>query len=126
MSVLTQNENLISCPDCSGSVSRRAVGCPHCGAPFVDIPAHQDTGLQVAERPASAAVPRPEDSVQRKIGPQWLVLVIAAVMVALTIVGPQSSGWSPWSEVPTAYDVSLRSGLGGSVPGPRSTTSPQE
>ena len=87
MSVLTQNENLISCPDCSGSVSRRAVGCPHCGAPFVDIPAHQDTGLQVAERPASAAVPRPEDSVQRKIGPQWLVLVIAAVMVALTIVG---------------------------------------
>ncbi len=87
MSVLTQNENLISCPDCSGSVSRRAVECPHCGAPFVDVPAHQATRLHATESPASAVVPRSENAGQRKDRPQWLVPVIAAVMVALAIVG---------------------------------------
>ena len=26
--------NTIDCPDCGGTVSQRAVACPHCGAPM--------------------------------------------------------------------------------------------
>ena len=29
------NPNLLACPDCGGSISRRATACPHCGAPVL-------------------------------------------------------------------------------------------
>ena len=37
-----QSASLASCPDCSGQVSKRAITCPHCGAPL------QDTGITVS------------------------------------------------------------------------------
>ena len=32
-----KQQNLIYCPDCNASVSKRAVTCPHCGCPIADI-----------------------------------------------------------------------------------------
>lgn len=35
---LVENPNLMPCPDCFASVSRRATTCPHCGAPLKGQP----------------------------------------------------------------------------------------
>ena len=31
-----QSASLAACPDCNGQVSKRAITCPHCGAPLND------------------------------------------------------------------------------------------
>ena len=43
--------NLIMCPDCGREMSRRAVGCPHCGAPTVAETTKDDwTGTTTTDR----------------------------------------------------------------------------
>ena len=33
----SENNNLITCPDCKKEISRNAELCPHCGAPNIEI-----------------------------------------------------------------------------------------
>lgn len=40
------NSNLVICPDCNNSVSRRAKTCPHCGCPISDINSSNPDELQ--------------------------------------------------------------------------------
>ncbi len=42
--------NLISCPDCDASISKRAVVCPHCGCPIAEIIASNPDLVHPAKR----------------------------------------------------------------------------
>jgi len=59
------HSNMISCPDCGNSVSKRAPSCPHCGCPVAEtIAANPDLAVptQTVESQASQTVTNQPDS----------------------------------------------------------------
>lgn len=42
---MSENPNLVECPDCNNEVSRKAVACPHCGSPLSGEPAKKGQGI---------------------------------------------------------------------------------
>ena len=67
---VVENPNLMTCPDCFASVSRRASVCPHCGAPLS------------SNAPAANTAAREEDDPEKDI----VVCQPAAIYFLLTII----------------------------------------
>lgn len=71
------NQNLISCPDCGSTVSKRANACPNCGSPIV----LQQADVFVQEK---RLIGHPMGSVQttEQTGKKWKALMLIGAFVA--------------------------------------------
>lgn len=49
-------ERVIACPDCKGTISRKAPSCPHCGSPFLTAPLSVDAAVVDVRMPFMSMV----------------------------------------------------------------------
>ena len=130
------SSRLVTCPDCSNTVSLRATQCPHCGCPAAvlhkQVPKSQDGPVSVSPPPPpvpdaakAAAVDAAVEAVGAKRSGSWKPYLIAGGIILLaTTIGTPLYLW--WRIHSAAEQVVEQLGISLSEPEPPAIPEPEE